>query len=59
MILYNGALCLQRVLCVVIHMRQHELFLPSGSNIALFHGAVAASEQAEDCNLRTDCSSVE
>ena len=59
MILYNGSLCLQTVVCIAIQMREHELFLCSGSNIALLNGDDVAFEQAEGCNLCTKCSSGE
>jgi hypothetical protein len=54
-ILYNGALCLQTVVCIAMGMREHKLLLCSGCNIALFYGAAVASEQAESCNLYTNC----
>jgi hypothetical protein len=44
------------VVCIAIQLREHDLFLCSGRNIALLNGDAVASEQAEGCNLCTKCS---
>ena len=54
--LYNGALCLQTVVCIAMELREQDLFLCDGRNIALLNGDAVASEQAEGCNLCTNCS---